>query len=626
VSIGSGANLDGIYTYDNEGKMATVAYPNSGPTFTNSFDNMSRPTGMTQGSSSIVSGVSYGPANELLGITSYGAVETRGYNNLLQMTSIAFTGTSSVNMQYSYPAGSNNGKIGSQTDVVSGEVVQYTYDSLNRLSKAETTSSAWGQGFVYDPFGNLNQINVTKGSAPTLSVAIDQTTNRLMGSLYNYDPNGNMLTDGSRDAYSYDVENRMLTAAGVGVPDVVYAYSPSNQRVWKGTYTNSGGNWTQTAQEVYFYGVDGKKLGTYQMAPNPPSGVTITPTELRAYFGSKPVGYAMGTNAQSAVFTPYAMDRLGSNRGVGKFYPYGQDEGTPAPNDEVKYATYTRDSATGLDYAMNRYYSNSLGRFMTPDSGIGAHLQDAQSWNRYSYAAGDPANRIDPSGRDFCDPDDPTCISLDIPDFSSFCPIPNPPGYSGSALVSLCYFSPVALAIQQAVLKTFSPKPDCNLLASAIGLSGFTYGEAQQIWKAGNLANYSDDFTAATIGSLAAVTWQGESSFGLSPKNNGNSNGTVDIGPFQINTIHLQDSGVPAGAFGTNLKAGQVFNGNPDANISFGITLLEGLYSRFGVDAAGRYVGSLLTNGNAQLREATFSAYSFQLELFFTNPDCFPHK
>jgi len=80
-----------------------------------------------------------------------------------------------------------------------------------------------------------------------------------------------------------------------------------------------------------------------------------------------PMGYAMGTNAQSAVFTPYAMDRLGSNRGVGKYYPYGQDEGTPAPNDEVKFATYTRDSATGLDYAMNRYYSNSLGRFMTPD-------------------------------------------------------------------------------------------------------------------------------------------------------------------------------------------------------------------------------------------------------------------
>src|SRR5208337_2319225 len=137
-----------------------------------------------------------------------------------------------------------------------------------------------GQSYVYDPFGNLYQINVTKGSAPTLSISVDQTTNRISGSGYTYDANGNVTSSG----YTYDVENRMITA--VGSADVVYAYSPSNQRVWKGTYTISGGNWTQTAQEVYFYGVDGKKLGTYQMAPNPPLGVAITPTELRAYFGS----------------------------------------------------------------------------------------------------------------------------------------------------------------------------------------------------------------------------------------------------------------------------------------------------------------------------------------------------
>ncbi len=43
------------------------------------------------------------------------------------------------------------------------------------------------------------------------------------------------------------------------------------------------------------------------------------------------------------------------------------DGGTPIANDHVKYATYTRDPATSLDYADQRYYSNQFRRFMTAD-------------------------------------------------------------------------------------------------------------------------------------------------------------------------------------------------------------------------------------------------------------------
>ena len=56
-----------------------------------------------------------------------------------------------------------------------------------------------------------------------------------------------------------------------------------------------------------------------------------------------------------------------TSRATSSFYPYGEDKGTPAPNDQTKFATYTRDSATGLDYAMNRYYCSTLRRFMSPD-------------------------------------------------------------------------------------------------------------------------------------------------------------------------------------------------------------------------------------------------------------------
>jgi len=99
-------------------------------------------------------------------------------------------------------------------------------------------------------------------------------------------------------------------------------------------------------------------------------------------------------------------DRLGSVRSGGPGglgyqaqYPYGVEYTPQTVNDREKYATYTRDSVTGLDYAMNRYYSSQWGRFLSPDpSGGSVAPGNPQSWNRYGYAANDPANRADPTG------------------------------------------------------------------------------------------------------------------------------------------------------------------------------------------------------------------------------------
>jgi RHS repeat-associated protein len=63
-----------------------------------------------------------------------------------------------------------------------------------------------------------------------------------------------------------------------------------------------------------------------------------------------------------------------------------------------KYATYRRD-ATGLDYAWNRMYSSTYGRFLQADPyRASASMTNPQSWNRYAYVENDPVNRLDPSG------------------------------------------------------------------------------------------------------------------------------------------------------------------------------------------------------------------------------------
>ena len=127
--------------------------------------------------STIISGATYGPSNELLSMSGF--VTARVADLQLDAAVDAALRMAGVNITYNYSSTQNNGKITSQTDNISGETVVYTYDSLNRLASAGATSSSWGQSYGYDGFGNLTAQTVTAGSAPAYSVTPDPTTNHL---------------------------------------------------------------------------------------------------------------------------------------------------------------------------------------------------------------------------------------------------------------------------------------------------------------------------------------------------------------------------------------------------------------------------------------------------------------
>jgi hypothetical protein len=51
---------------------------------------------------------------------------------------------------------------------------------------------------------------------------------------------------------------------------------------------------------------------------------------------------------------------------------------------------------------MARYYISRGGRFNSPDpAGVGAHAEDPQTWNAYTYAGNDPILNTDPKGLDY---------------------------------------------------------------------------------------------------------------------------------------------------------------------------------------------------------------------------------
>jgi RHS repeat-associated protein len=229
---------------------------------------------------------------------------------------------------------------------------------------------------------------MTKGTAPTVYSNYNAATNRIAG--YTQDGNGNILGLPNGTTLTWDVENRVTTATAGGTVETYY-YAPDGKRVYRKAADGK--------QYIYFYGVMGERIGPYFMGPY--VGQLMMNGTPPAYFA----GRRLGT----------ATDRLGSVR-VTSYYPYGEQKTTTA-EDDVRFATYMRDSVTGLDYAMNRYYSSIMGRFLSPDpyrgnTGGPGDPANPQSWNRYGYVENDPINFTDPTGeRRVCvgPEDDRTC-------------------------------------------------------------------------------------------------------------------------------------------------------------------------------------------------------------------------
>ncbi len=279
-------------------------------------------------------------------------------------------------------------------DTISGETVTYIYDALKRLTSASSTKP-WTQTFQYDGFGNLTAKVLNGASTP---IPVNPANNRLSNATY--DADGNM-TSGAGASMAYDEANRLTSAAETSGGIEYYGYSPDNKRVYH-QLANGTAEWI-------LYSPQGERMGIYTF--NSSTGWSTVSTNV--WFAGKLI-----SDENGAVF----QDRLGTNRASGaRFYPYG-DEVASTANDHEKFATYTRDSYTGLDYADQRYYSSTYGAFTSADPShqtatSPANPKNPGTWNRYAYTAADPINRIDPGG-EVCIPVDALDGSGDDSDFN----------------------------------------------------------------------------------------------------------------------------------------------------------------------------------------------------------------
>ena len=363
------------YGYDNEGRPTSMSY-----------DSMGRPY-----SGSFVEWVTYGPGDEVLSmrrVNQLVQLESRSYNSLLQLTRHTVTNAAIgtlADFEYTYPGGgANNGRISKFKDHVTGEEVNYGYDSLNRLVSASTTGPEWGQSFSFDGFGNLLAENVTKGSAPYYNLSVNAATNRVNS--WSYDGAGN-VTGVPGATMAYDAENRVVSSVHGTLGTETYGYYADNKRMKKGS-------------NYFFWNPDGTLQAELEYVETlQPGQYEFRTVKTYVYFAGQMVDGGL-------------RDRLGNVRarlasGIGvasrhSYFPYGQERVATA-NDAFKFTTYFRDAKTGFDYADQRYYANQWGRFLTGDPyEASGGASEPGSWNRFGYVEGDPVNRYDPSGLASC--------------------------------------------------------------------------------------------------------------------------------------------------------------------------------------------------------------------------------
>jgi RHS repeat-associated protein len=291
---------------------------------------------------------------------------------------------------------------------------KYVYDALGRLMTAKTNGSSgysqWGLSWTYDQYGNRLCQTVTAGSGyqGCLSFANPggAQTNHPDG--WCFDASGNLLTKSgtcppAAPNFVYDGENRMVADPTAGA---TYVYDGNGTRVEKCLP-----NCTSPTSSTVFIFSDSQDIAEYDngAVPSSPSREFIHSDGLPAsgllatitggssptvnYFHDDHLDWRISTDGTSGSPT------YGQVIGYQGHYPFGESWYSNNGNGLV-FTSYQRDSESGLDFAMARYYDSTAARFCSADP-LGGQLDDPQTWNRYSYSRNDPINLVDPSGKGF---------------------------------------------------------------------------------------------------------------------------------------------------------------------------------------------------------------------------------
>ncbi|MFZ1157095.1 MAG: RHS repeat-associated core domain-containing protein, partial [Candidatus Sulfotelmatobacter sp.] len=208
-----------------------------------------------------------------------------------------------------------------------------------------------------------------------------------------YDANGNTLSDPSGKSYSWDFENRLVSAVVPGSGTVTFKYDPFGRRIqkasWLGT-TNYLYDGPETIEEI---DNGGNVLARYTQGSDVDEPLSEVRSGTVSFYEQDGLGSVSSlTNSASTIAGTYSYDSFGN-----------LTASTGTLVDPFQYTGREFDPETGRYYYRARYFDPTAGRFLGEDPlgfpGSGS--------NFYTYAGNDPASLSDPFG--LCPTKKPKC-------------------------------------------------------------------------------------------------------------------------------------------------------------------------------------------------------------------------
>jgi RHS repeat-associated protein len=383
------------YTYNADAARATIQYPSAAYSFTYNYTwrNQLQTVVNNSGGGTVITYV-YDPDGNLTTRTPDNSTSsTYTYDALDRVTilSHALNGTTRT-FGYAYDSVSNRKwtkRDGGTGDIFGYDLNDQVTATLLNVGNPDTTSVG-SQTINYDANGNRTTFAAYGPTDTYTTNNLNQYTARNSSSAV-YDNNGNMTTGVDGSTYTYDSQNRLLTATK-GTSTETLKYDGLNRQVSRTI---------GTASPVYNVYDGWNLIAEYQPAATTP---------LNAYVNG--AGGLVKLITASSSFYYYqdasgCTSHLADNTGhLVEWYRYDL-QGTPlfynASNSQLSASSYgIRHLFTGQQWygdiglydLRNRYYSPDIGRFLHADP-IGF---DGDATNLYRYCGNNPLTRQDPNG------------------------------------------------------------------------------------------------------------------------------------------------------------------------------------------------------------------------------------
>jgi RHS repeat-associated protein len=366
------------YTYDGGNRLSKVVDSTSG-TITPVFDGLDRLTSES---------------------TPQGSVAYQ-YDADSRLTSATVAGQ--PNVCYSYDTASRLTGVGQGTCPVSTNTTILSYDNANRRHTLTlpnsisltygydydsritgmtytlgTTTAVGSLTYQYDAASRRTQMGgslAATGFPQAMTLAVYDVDNELTnwnGTTITPDANGNILNDGAA-GYTWNARNQLITRGST-----TFQYDSYGRRTLNAAGNNLLYEWWNAAQEL---------SGTTAVANRVLGGIDEFFNRTDSTGAHTPITDGLGsilalTNSSGGITTQYGYD------------PYGNTTNNGVNSTNISQYTGRENDGDGLYSYRARYYSPTLGRFISEDPlGFGGG-----NFNLYAYANDAPVAYTDPTG------------------------------------------------------------------------------------------------------------------------------------------------------------------------------------------------------------------------------------